>query len=398
MRKSLFALALGTFALGITEYVMIGILPYMATDFHVSIPKAGYFISAYALGVCAGAPLVAVFCRKRPLKNILYMLDVIMLISAMCMTLCPVPQFDQSGDKWQFWLMLIFRFIAGTPHGAFFGVGSIVADRLSKGNGSVFAVAIMCSGMTIANLIGIPLGTFITSLISWRLVFGFAAIWDMFTLFAIMHWIPRMCPLTDNGVKGQFCFLKTSAPWLLVFATIFGNGGVFCWYSYISPTLTQLGGVPTAWMTVIMVLAGAGMVIGNLIGGKLSDKFGPGHTGRSLEIVIFFCLLLISLTAQWKWFSIFFMFILTAGLFAVSSPQQLLLIRFSKGGELMGGAMIQIAFNFGNALGAYIGGLPIDELNPETYHYPSAIGAIMVLFGIICYYIFCHKYELKRLH
>lgn len=396
MRKSLIALALGTFALGITEYVMMGILPYLATDFKVSIPTAGYLISAYALGVCAGAPLVAIFCRKWKLKKILYLLATVMLTAALCMALCPVPHSStQSGTGWQFWLMMLFRFIAGTPHGAFFGVGSIVADRLSKGKGSVFAVAIMTSGMTVANLVGIPLGTLLTGLVSWRLVFAFAAVWDVFMLLAIFKWIPQLEPLPDTGVRGEFRFLKTLAPWLLILATILGNGGVFCWYSYVSPTLTELGGVPANMMTLMMGIAGAGMVVGNLVGGKLSDKFGPGHTCRGLEIMIFVSLLLIAFTAQWKWCSIPLMFIAVGCLFAVSPPQQLLLLRFSKGGELLGGAMIQLAFNLGNAIGAWLGGQPIAQNNPETYHYPAAIGSVLALFGVICYFIFCHRYENK---
>ena len=396
MKKSLIALAFGTFALGITEYVMMGILPFVANDFRITIPQAGYFISAYALGVCVGAPLVALFCRKWPLKRILYMLVGILIAASVCMTFCPVPQDDSTGLTWQFWLMMLFRFMAGTPHGAFFGVGSIVADRVSKGSGSVFAVAIMCSGMTFANLIGIPLGTFLTGMWSWRLVFGFASLWELLTMIAVIKWIPQMQPLPDHGIRGEFRFLKTLAPWLIFGATVFGNIGVFSWYSYISPTLTQLSGVPESWMTMMMVLAGAGMVVGNLTGGKLSDKYGPGHTGLGLEWMIFIGLLLISLTAQWMWSSIVLMFIVAAGLFAVSSPQQLLLLRFSKGGELMGGAMIQLAFNLGNAIGAYVGGIPINEADPQTYHKPAAIGAAFAILGVVCYIVFCRRYERRR--
>lgn len=391
MKKPLSALAFGTFGLGVAEYVMMGILPFLASDFRVTIPQAGYFISAYALGVCAGAPLVAIIARTWPLKRILYMLCTIMVLSSLAMALCPVPTAG-SGMSWQFWLMILFRFFAGVPHGAYFGVGSIVADRLSKEGKSTLAVAIMCSGMTFANLIGIPLGTFLTSIISWRLVFAFSCVWNAFTLYSIVKWIPEMAPLPDTGFKGNFRFLKHLAPWLIIFATIFGNGGIFCWYSYISPTLTQLAGIPVSWLTMMMVLAGAGMVVGNLLGGELSDHFGPGRTGRGLEVCIFLSLLLISLTADNKWFLIPLMFVACGCLFAVSSPQQLLLLRFSKGGELMGGAMVQLAFNLGNALGAWLGGLPIIETAPSTYHYPAAIGAGMAVCGIVCYVVFCRKY------
>ncbi len=382
MKKSLIALAFGTFGLGIAEYVMMGILPFVAGDFRVSIPQAGHLISAYAFGVCSGAPIVAVFARKWRLKSILYMLVLVMILASFAMALC--TRFE--------WL-IVFRFLAGLPHGAYFGVSSIVADRLSKDGNSTFAVAIMCSGMTVANLVGIPLGTFLTGIFSWRLVFGFSGIWDVATLIVIARWIPKMDALPDCGLKKEFSFLKNLAPWLLIFATVLGNAGVFCFYSYVSPTLTQLAKVPVSWLSGMMVFSGAGMVVGNLLGGKLSDRFGKGRTCRGLEMAICVCLVLIFLTAHLAWCLIPLMFITCGCLFAISSPQQLLLLRFSEGGELMGGAMVQLAFNLGNAIGALLGGLPIDESSPVTYHYPSAVGAVLAAAGFACYFVFCKKFE-----
>lgn len=385
MKKALIALAFGTFGLGIAEYVMMGILPFVAGDFRVSIPQAGHLISAYALGVCAGAPIVAVFARKLPLKRILYLLVLVMIAASFAMALCT-----------RFEWMLVFRFLAGLPHGAYFGVGSIVADRLSREGNATFAVAVMCSGMTVANLVGIPLGTFLTGIFSWRLVFGFSGIWNIVTLVVVARWIPKMDALPDSGLKREFSFLKNLAPWLLSFATMLGNAGVFCFYSYVSPTLTQLAGVPVSWLSGMMVLSGAGMVIGNLSGGKLSDRFGMGRTCRGLEIAICVCLVLIFLTAHLAWCLIPLMFLVCGCLFAISSPQQLLLLRFSEGGELMGGAMVQLAFNLGNAVGAWLGGLPIEESSPVTYRYSAAIGAVLAVLGVGCYLIFCRKFEISR--
>lgn len=385
MKKALTALAFGTFGLGIAEYVMMGILPFVAGDFRVSIPQAGHLISAYALGVCAGAPIVAVFARKWPLKRILYLLVLVMIAASFAMALCT-----------RFEWMLVFRFLAGLPHGAYFGVGSIVADRLSREGNATFAVAVMCSGMTVANLVGIPLGTFLTGIFSWRLVFGFSGIWNIVTLVVVARWIPKMDALPDSGLKREFSFLKNLAPWLLIFATMLGNAGVFCFYSYVSPTLTQLAGVPVSWLSGMMVLSGAGMVIGNLSGGKLSDRFGMGRTCRGLEIAICVCLVLIFLTAHLAWCLIPLMFLVCGCLFAISSPQQLLLLRFSEGGELMGGAMVQLAFNLGNAVGAWLGGLPIEESFPVTYRYSAAIGAVLAVLGVGCYLIFCRKFEISR--
>ncbi len=392
MYKGLIALAFGTFGLGISEFVMMGILPYVANDFNIGIAQAGHFISAYAIGVCVGAPLVALFARKWRLKNILYMLMAIYSLSALLIACCPV--YEEGGSHWQYYLMMALRFFQGTPHGAFFGVGAVVADRLSKNTGkSAFAVAIVSSGMTVANLIGNPLLTFITSEYSWRYVFCFTTVWGVITLLSVMYLIPDQEPLPDHGVKGEFRFMKHLAPWLLFGCTMFGNSGVFAWYSYISPTLTDLAGIKADYMTWMMVLAGAGMVIGNLVGGKLSDRFKPGHTGLGIEITIFICLILISLTTHIKWSAVVLTFITAGALFAVSAPQQLLFVRHSEGGELMGGAMVQIAFNLGNAIGAWAGGLPIVESEPQSYHYPAMVGACFAVFGVVCYVLFCRRYE-----
>lgn len=385
---------MGTFCFGMAEYVLMAILPYMARDFGVSIVEAGRFISAYALGVCFGAPLIAITARRLPLRRILLLLATIYTVAVVGTTFCPTPGGDTS-SRWQYYLMLLLRFINGLPHGAYFSVGAIVAERISARGKAAFAIAFMCSGMTLANVIGIPLATYISSNYTWKIVFAFNTLIGMATLYGIRHWIPRLEALPDHGLKSQFLFLTKLAPWLLVLCTMMGNGGIFSWYSYISPTLTDLAGVPDAWMMAMMTLAGLGMFVGNLSGGKLADKFGPGHTGLGIEVCICGGLLLTGLTTQWIGCAIPLMFFCCACLFAVSSPQQLLLIRHSKGGELMGGAMVQIAFNFGNALGAFFGGLPIDEAVPATYHYPAFIGAVMAAVGIVSYWLFCRKYESK---
>lgn len=390
MKHSFIALALGTFGLGISEFVMMGILPYMASDFHVGIAEAGHLISAYALGVCVGAPAVALFARKWRLRNILYLLMGIYSAAAAMMAICPAAE---DGSRWQFVMAMIIRFLQGTPHGAYFGVSSIVADRIAEKGKAAFAIAIICSGMAIANLIGNPLCTFVTSVMSWRYVFCFTSIWGLLTLFCIARHVPNLDALPDHGVKGEFRFMKHLAPWLLFGCTMFGNSGVFCWYSYISPTMTELARVPEKMMTFIMVTAGAGMVLGNMLGGKLSDKFGPGRTGRGIVVVLFLSLTATYFAAHIAWCAIPLMVINVACLFAVSSPQQILFVRHSKGGELMGGAMVQIAFNFGNAVGAWAGGLPITEAEPTSYHFPALIGAGIVLMAVICYTIFCNKYE-----
>lgn len=379
MKKSLIALAFGTLGLGIAEFVMMGILPDVAKDLNISIPTAGHFISAYALGVCVGAPVLTL-ARKYPLKHILLVLVTLIMVGNICAALSP-----------NYWTLLASRFISGLPHGAYFGVGSIVAERLAdKGKGSE-AVSIMIAGMTIANLFGVPLGTSLSTLLSWRVTFLLVGLWGVVILYNIWRWVPHVEGLKDTGFKGQFRFLKTPAPWLILGATALGNGGVFCWYSYINPMLTHVSGFSAESITPLMILAGFGMVMGNLISGRLSDKYSPGKVGTTAQALICFILLLMFFLSPYKWAAALLMCLCTAGLFAVSSPEQVLIIRVAKGGEMLGAASVQVAFNLGNAIGAYTGGLAISS----GYRYPALVGVPFALMGFTLFLIFYKKYQAK---
>ena len=379
MKKSLIALAFGTLGLGIAEFVMMGILPDVAKDLGISIPVAGHFISAYALGVCVGAP-VLILARKHPLKHILLALVTLMMVGNTCAALAP-----------NYWVLLLARFISGLPHGAYFGVASIVAEKLAdKGKGSE-AVSIMIAGMTIANLFGVPLGTSLSNSISWRVTFLLVGCWGVIILYYIWRWVPHVEGLKDTGFKGQFRFLKTPAPWLILGATALGNGGVFCWYSYINPLLTEVSVFTAESITALMVLAGFGMVVGNLISGRLSDRYTPGKVGTTVQAMICIVLLLIFFLSPYPWLSALLMCLCTAGLFAVSSPEQVLIIRVAKGGEMLGAACVQVAFNLGNAIGAYVGGLAISG----GYRYPALAGVPFAMVGFILFLTFYKKYQAK---
>ena len=379
MKKSLIALAFGTLGLGIAEFVMMGILPDVAKDLGISIPVAGHFISAYALGVCVGAP-VLILARKHPLKHILLALVTLMMVGNTCAALAP-----------NYWVLLLARFISGLPHGAYFGVASIVAEKLAdKGKGSE-AVSIMIAGMTIANLFGVPLGTSLSNSISWRVTFLLVGCWGVIILYYIWRWVPHVEGVKDTGFKGQFRFLKTPAPWLILGATALGNGGVFCWYSYINPLLTEVSGFTAESITALMVLAGFGMVVGNLVSGRLSDRYTPGKVGTTVQAMICIVLLLIFFLSPYPWLSALLMCLCTAGLFAVSSPEQVLIIRVAKGGEMLGAACVQVAFNLGNAIGAYVGGLAISG----GYRYPALAGVPFAMVGFILFLTFYKKYQAK---
>ena len=379
MKKSLIALAFGTLGLGIAEFTMMGILPYVARDLNISIPVAGHFISAYALGVCAGAPMLIV-ARKRPLKHILLVLMALMLVGNLGAAMAP-----------DYWLLLAARFISGLPHGAYFGVASIVAGKLADEVKSSEAVSIMIAGMTVANLFGVPLGTSLSHMLSWRVTFLLVGCWGLIVLYYIWRWVPVIEGLKDTGFKGQFRFLKTPAPWLILGATALGNGGVFCWYSYITPLLTNVSGFSAESVTALMVLAGFGMVVGNLVSGRLSDRYTPGKVGTVVQGMICILLLMIFFLSPNPWCSAILMALCTAGLFAVSSPEQVLIIRVAPGGEMLGGACVQIAFNLGNAIGAYVGGLALSG----GYRYPALAGVPFALVGFVLFAVFYKKFQAK---
>lgn len=387
MRKStcLLPLALGTFGLGLTEYVMMGILPDTALAMKVSIPQAGSFISMYALGVVAGAVLLVVIARTKPLKTILLWLMSIFTIANLA-----------TAFVGNYHLFCAIRFIAGLPHGAFFGVGAISAGRLCEYGKENQAVATMIAGMTVANLLGIPFGTFISHNLSWRLTFLLIGLFGFVIVYSIIKLIPYLKPLPDNGFRGQFNFLKSIGPWLLIVAVVMGNGGIFCWYSYINPLLVKVSGIMPKYVSIVMVLAGAGMCIGNFLGGKLSDKFSPALVAGMTQLTACIALLLIFFFASNPIASIILMCVCTGCLFAVSAPQQVLLIENARGGEMLGASFSQISFNLGNAIGAFVGALPVKY--GLGYQYTAIPGAFFAFIGFVMLFYFYRKYQCTTIH
>ena len=347
MNKGIMALAFGTFALGISEFLMMGILLELSKAMSVSVSEAGHFISAYATGVCVGAPAMLLF-RKMGLRRMLLMLAA--LISAgNLLAACATG----------FWSMACARFVSGLPHGAFFGVGAIVARRLARPGQEVNAVAYMIAGMTVATLGGVPLGTFVSNLLSWRVAFVIVGMAGALTFFAIKAYVPKLGPLPDNGFKGQFRFLRTLPPWLIFGGVLFGQIGMYCWYSYIDPQLTRVAGFTAGDMSWLMVLAGFGMFAGNLLAGRMGVRFKPSAVAACVMGAGVPILLLFYLSGSVKIATVPLMMLGTASLFGSGSPLQSSIVGYAKGGELLGGACIQIAYNAGNAIAAALGGVVI---------------------------------------
>ena len=379
--KGLIALAFGTLSLGVAEFVMMGLLPYIAKDFDVSVATAGHAISAYAFGVMVGA-LALAFLHKFKLKHIVIALVVVQLVGIVA------TSFANS-----FNILLLTRFISGLPHGCFFGVGAIVAQRIAtsgKGNSSV---AIMVAGMTVANVFGVPLGTALAHSVSWRVVFYLLFFWGLIVLFSVIKWLPDTGKIPPTTFKTQFKFLKTVAPWLVLLATFFGNGGMFCVLSYVSPILTQFGSLPLSYVSVVMVGIGLSMVFGNLISGHLADKLRSGKVFMYFHIMGVVTMILMAAIGFITPIGVVLACLIGLCLFAVGTPQQVSILHTAIGGPLIGSAMIQVAFNFGNMLGALIGGVPFTfNLNLGMV---AIFGALLGILGVVCAYLYQKKYELK---
>lgn len=347
MKKSLVSLAFGTFALGIAEFGMMGILNDIASDLDISIEKAGHLISAYSAGVAVGAP-VLLFLRQLPLRRLMLLLAGIITIGNTLVAISP-----------NYIFLLISRFISGLPHGAYFGAGAIVCSRLADSGKGASAVAVLISGMTIANLIGVPSFTFLCQLLSWRVPFAIVALSGLAAFIAMRCWIPVLTPLPDTGMKGQFHFLRNIKPWLIYAGIFFGQAGVYTWLSYVSPIMIHVTGFPEKSMSWIMILIGAGMVCGNIVSGKLADRYSLILVPAFIATLIIIVMPAIYFLAPYKIPSLSLSFVAAALLFGLGGPLQFLITRYSLGGEMLGGAGIQIAFNVSNAMAAALGGTAI---------------------------------------
>lgn len=381
MNKNLLPLTLGGLGIGITEFVMMGLLPDIARDLAVSIPKAGYLISAYALGVVIGAPLLVAIAGKYPPKNILIALMV--MFTAFNAFSAFAPDFNT---------LFIARLLSGLPHGAFFGVGSVVASRIAKKGKEAQAVSLMFLGLTIANIAGVPLGTYIGHNFSWRFSFAIVVAVGLITLFSLKALLPALSANADRNLKNELSFFKKTEAWLIIFMISIGTGGLFCWYSYIAPMMTSVAGFSADAVTYILVLAGVGMMVGNLLGGFLADRFSPGKASAALLVVMAITLIVVHFVSFNPVTALIMTFITGAVAFALAAPIQMLMINTAKGAEMIAASVSQASFNIGNALGAFLGGLPL--VYHFDYTWPAVVGAAMAFVGALFAFAFIKRKKL----
>ncbi|MFF3496431.1 MFS transporter [Streptomyces sp. NPDC002795] len=369
MPLALLALAIGAFGIGTTEFVIMGLLPEVAGDFGVSIPTAGYLVTGYALGVMFGAPLMTALGTRIPRKRMLMLLLGFFIVGNLLSAVAPV-----------FAVMLIGRVVASLAHGAFFGIGSVVAAELVAPEKKAGAIAMMFTGLTVANVVGVPLGTFIGQSVGWRVTFTVVAGLGVIGLAGIAKLVPDLPKPEGVRLRHELAAFKNVQVVLAMAMTVLGFGGVFAAVTYIAPMMTHVAGFADGSVTWLMVLFGLGMVAGNLIGGKFADRALMPMLYVSLSALAL-VLALFTVTAHNQVLSAISLVLIGAFGFATVPPLQKRVLDQASGAPTLASAVNIGAFNLGNALSAWLGGMVIAA--GLGYTSPNWVGAVLAASALV---------------
>ncbi|MEH0634897.1 MFS transporter [Streptomyces bottropensis] len=363
MPLALLALAIGAFGIGTTEFVIMGVLPEIAGDFGVSIPTAGLLVTGYALGVVFGAPVMTALGTRVSRKRMLMLLMGLFIAGNLLSALAPA-----------FSVMLLGRVIASLAHGAFFGIGSVVAAELVAPDRKAGALAMMFSGLTVANVVGVPLGTLIGQSVGWRVTFAGVAALGVVGLLGVARLVPDLPKPQDVRLRDELAAFRNVQVLLAMAMTVLGFGGVFAAITYIAPMMTHVAGFADSSVTWLLVLFGLGMVGGNLVGGKYADRALMPMLYVSLGALAV-VLALFSVTAHDKIAAAVTITLVGALGFATVPPLQKRVLDQAHGAPTLASAVNIGAFNLGNALSAWLGGLVLDA--GLGYTAPSWVGAVL---------------------
>lgn len=340
---AIFAMAVGGFAIGTGEFVSMGLLPNIATGIRISIPQAGHVISAYAIGVMVGAPLIAAFGAKVPRKRLLWWLMAAFVLGNIASALAP-----------GYHSLLLARFFAGLPHGAFFGIGAVVGASLVPPNRRAWAVSMMLTGLTVANVVGVPLTTLVGQRWGWRWPYGLVGVLGMITLAAVLLWVPSRPVETAVTMRTELSALRHPQVWLALLIGTVGFGGMFATYSYITPTMTSLAHFSETAVTGLLAVYGIGMTVGMVLGGRLADRaLMPSLYGSLvLTAVVLFGFGFAVHTKPGAVIAIF-VFGVTGSLMVPMLQTRLMDV--ARDGQSLAAALNHSTLNLANALGAWIG-------------------------------------------
>ncbi|MEV2224124.1 MFS transporter [Nocardia vinacea] len=365
MPLALLALALGAFGIGTTEFVVVGLLPDIAETYTVSIPTAGLLVTGYALGVLVGAPIMTGFGTRVSRKRMLLISLLLLIVGNVSSALAPT-----------FGLMLTGRIVASLAHGAFFGIGSVVAGNLVDPDRKAGAIAMMFTGLTVATIVGVPLGTLLGQQFGWRLTFLLVALVGLAGLVGVAALVPEQPAPHDARLRHELAVLTNPQVLLAMAMTVLGFGGVFAAITYLAPMMTEVTSYAESSITWLLVLFGIGFFLGNLIGGKFADRhlmpmLYTTLSGLALMLALF------TLTAHNKVAAAITVVLIGALGFATVPPLQKRVLDQAGNAPMLASALNIGAFNLGNAISAWLGGVVIAA--GYGYTSPNWVGVVLVV-------------------
>ncbi|MFD6179361.1 MULTISPECIES: MFS transporter [unclassified Isoptericola] len=368
MPAALYALALGGFGIGLTEFVIMGLLPEVAADFGVTETVAGYLISGYALSVAVGGIALTAALSRVPRKRALMLLMVLFIAGNLLSAVAP-----------SYGMTMVGRVVAALCHGAFFGIGAVVAADLVPANRRAAAISVMFAGLTIANVAGVPLGTFLGQAAGWRATFWAITVIGVIGLVGIAVLVPATSHRSTGSVLSEFRIFRDRQVWLSMAVTVLGYGGMFGAFSYIAFTLTEVSGFSAAAVPWLLVVFGVGLFAGNVLGGRAADR----NLVKALVTVISVLaavLVLFALTAQSKVATVVALLLMGGFGFATVPGLQARIMQYAEAAPTLGSGANIAAFNVGNAFGAWAAGLALAA--GLGYTSPLWVGAAVTVAGL----------------
>lgn len=365
-------LAIGAFAIGMTEFVIMGLLPNIARDFDVSVSQAGQLITGYALGVAIGGPIIVMLTIKWNRKYLLLALMAIFIVGNIAASFSP-----------NYGFMMTSRIITSLAHGSFFGIGSILAASMVKPEKRASAMALMFMGLSMSNILGVPFGTLIGQNFGWPMTFIIISVIGALALIGIIIFVPMKKETVKSSVLNELKILKEKRLWLTLAVTLFGFSSVFAYFTYISTVLIDVSHVQENLISYLLIIFGIGVTLGNVVGGKLADW----NLNKALKIIFsvfilyFILLYFVQMNGLLMVAGIFFFGLIG---FSMSPSLQYKSTLISQDAPTLASTLNQSAFNLGNALGAFIGGVVVTNLPVASL---SLIAPILTVIGLIFLFI-----------
>jgi MFS transporter, DHA1 family, inner membrane transport protein len=366
---AILALAIGGFAIGTSEFVTMGLLPQIAEGVAISIPAAGHVVSAYALGVVVGAPLIAVLAARARRRTVLLWLMVAFAAGNL-----------GSAFAASYPVLMAARFVSGLPHGAFFGIGAVVAASLVPRHRRTWAVSMMLTGLTVANVIGVPLTTLIGQHLGWQWPYALVGIVAVGTVVALWCWVPSQPADTTASMASELGSLRRAQVWLALLIGTVGFGGMFATYSYIAPTMTGLAGFSAATVPVILAVYGCGMTAGAFLSGRVAAHGLMRGIFVSLAAIAVI-LALFGFAAHHQITAVLAVFLLGAVPTILVPMLQTRLMDVAHEGQSLAAALNHSTLNLANALGAWLGSVVLSA--GYGYEWPSRVGAVLAVAGLL---------------